>query len=166
MVNAFLGDVIIEKAFQKEGNFGGERLYMSDHSLLSAVWKMNVFRSDKEEVSTVARVGLGQSDVTVEFLNLHCRSDNPLFRLFDKIYQVSDFRTERNNIFDSSQGIFQTGTALINLPVTFSYIIDHIFGEMAFFSQDQSIDSIVTDRIVGRHDIRRNIFVGAAAVTQ
>ena len=50
MVNAFLGDVIIEKAFQKEGNFGGERLYMSDHSLLSAVWKMNVFRSDKEEV--------------------------------------------------------------------------------------------------------------------
>lgn len=35
---------------------------MSDHSLLSAVWKMNVFRSDKEEVSTVARVGLGQSD--------------------------------------------------------------------------------------------------------
>lgn len=29
MVNAFLGDVIIEKAFQKEGNFGGERLYMS-----------------------------------------------------------------------------------------------------------------------------------------
>jgi hypothetical protein len=36
MVNAFLGDVIIEKAFQKEGNFGGERLYMSDHSLLSS----------------------------------------------------------------------------------------------------------------------------------
>ena len=62
MVNAFLGDVIIEKAFRKEGNFGGERLYMSDHSLLSAVWKMNVFRSDKKEVSTVARVGLGQSD--------------------------------------------------------------------------------------------------------
>ncbi|MFR7822005.1 MAG: hypothetical protein ACLU30_01405 [Odoribacter splanchnicus] len=47
MVNAFLGDVIIEKAFQKEGNFGGERLYMSDHSLLSAVWKMNVFRSGR-----------------------------------------------------------------------------------------------------------------------
>jgi len=41
MVNAFLGDVIIEKAFQKEGNFGGERLYMSDHSLLSG-YSVNV----------------------------------------------------------------------------------------------------------------------------
>ena len=135
-----------KKLFKKKGTLEGRgyTCRITRYYRQSGKWAFSdQIRKKYQRLQELALVSLiVVTLVTVEFLNLHCRSDNPLFRLFDKIYQVSDFRTERNNIFDSSQGIFQTGTALINLPVTFSYIIDHIFGEMAFFSQDQSIDSI------------------------
>ena len=95
---------------------------------------------------------------------LHSHTDNALLGMLDEIKDGLDLRAIGNSASDTRQGVLQGGVALVNLTVGFRNIVNNFFRNIAFFGKDNSIDTIISNRIMGCYHIRRYILISTATV--
>ena len=94
----------------------------------------------------------------------NCDTDNSFIGTFDKVDQIFDCRTFRNQFLDSEKSILEACAALVYLTICFRNIIYYIILKSSGFRHQYRIDSILSNRIMSGDNKGRNIFVGTATV--